>query len=997
MDNKEANRSCQHCGKPLGAKAIQGLCPACLLQAGLPTATGGDSAPGKGFTPPAIKQLAGLFPQLEILELIGQGGMGAVYKARQPELDRFVALKVLAPKDQTDPGFAERFTREARALARLNHPNIVAVYEFGHKDNLHFFIMEYVDGPNLRHIQKAGQLHARETLEIIPQICEALQFAHDEGVVHRDIKPENVLLDQKGRVKIADFGLAKIMGKKHQDFTLTQAGHVMGTPHYMAPEQVEHPQDVDHRADIYSLGVVFYEMLTGELPLGKFAPPSRKVQVDVRLDEVVLRTLEKEPDLRYQQASQVGTEVHTIATTAGIRPTDHVLKTSSCYVSTPEHLRTFKGRFLKICQGKGELRLDSEALSFQSGWQMVTIPLSSIGALAQGNYPITAKPLPLNYMAVTFDQDGATRTLLFTPFKHEGVSVQKTNEVVDQWLSALREAVRNSTGRTISVERLDVDQDRFWGGMIKTFVVSAVACIPGFALIPILLEHRLPNRLSEILPAVIVAAFVTGILFAMRWWRSRSAWKAAARPRPSKQYLNAKLIPLALAVLGVGLLYNWVTEDTAGQFTQRLPGQDNAPSGIKGEDEQGPIEGQLVEFDGRPGDLSGAWPGFRGRNFDAVSKDKIELARTWPEQGPDVLWSVDVGEGHAGAAVLNGRVYILDYDRENQADVVRCLSLEDGKDIWRYSYPVKIKRNHGMSRTVPAVTDKYVVTIGPKCHVTCLDSTTGQFRWMLNLVQDFKTKVPPWYAGQCPLIDDDKAIIAPGGDSLVVAVDCNSGEVVWKSPNPNGWKMTHSSIMPMEFGGKKTYVYCASGGVVGISAADGAILWQYDQWRISIANVPSPVVIGEELIFLSGGYNAGSVMLQLTEQNDTTIPEVLFRLEADVFGSPQHSPIFHEGYIYGVRPDGQFACLDTDGRVIWTSSSADKFGLGPYTIANGLIYVMNNSGLLTLAEATPTSFKKLAQAEVLEGPDSWGPMAVVSGRLILRDLNRMICLNIAAQ
>jgi serine/threonine protein kinase len=263
---------------------------------------------------PDPAKLAQYFPQLEIIELLGQGGMGAVYKARQPALDRLVALKILPRQAAGDPGFAERFNREARALAKLNHPNIVAVHDFGQANGLNYLVMEYVDGPNLRQLEQAGKLTARQALQIIPQICEALQFAHDEGVVHRDIKPENVLLDRKGRVKIADFGLAKILGREAKDWRLTGARDVMGTPHYMAPEQVEHPQQVDHRADIYSLGVVFYEMLTGELPLGKFAPPSQKVQIDVRLDEVVLHALEKEPSRRYQMASQVKTDLDTIST-----------------------------------------------------------------------------------------------------------------------------------------------------------------------------------------------------------------------------------------------------------------------------------------------------------------------------------------------------------------------------------------------------------------------------------------------------------------------------------------------------------------------------------------------------------------------------------------------------------------------------------------------------------------------------------------------------------
>jgi len=307
----EAEATCPNCGGALPKGSLEGLCPACLLDAGVDTKTAEGPA-RKGVEPPPITGLARLFPQLSILQLIGAGGMGAVYKARQPALDRLVALKILPPGDADGINFAERFNREARALARLSHPNIVAVHEFGHVQDLHYFIMEYVDGVNLRQLEQKGRLSPREALQIIPQICDALQYAHDEGVVHRDIKPENVLVDRKGRVKIADFGLAKILGIDAEQARLTAEGQVMGTPHYMAPEQIERPLHVDHRADIYSLGVVFYEMLTGDLPLGKFPPPSRKISVDVRLDEVVLRSLENDPTRRYQRASEVKSELQTI-------------------------------------------------------------------------------------------------------------------------------------------------------------------------------------------------------------------------------------------------------------------------------------------------------------------------------------------------------------------------------------------------------------------------------------------------------------------------------------------------------------------------------------------------------------------------------------------------------------------------------------------------------------------------------------------------------------
>ncbi|MCX6902182.1 MAG: protein kinase, partial [Verrucomicrobia bacterium] len=344
-------KTCPHCAKPVPTTALPGLCPECMLKVGLAAQTGEVGLNGTRIIkaapepPPAPAEVAKLFPQLEILECLGRGGMGVVYKARQPRLNRLVALKILTPEKEGDPQFAERFEREAQALARLNHPNIVTIHDFGQTDGRYYLLMEFVDGLNLRQLERGGQLTAREALQIIPKICEALQFAHDEGVVHRDIKPENILLDKQGRLKIADFGIAKILGpdptvphpslagaRSSSDGEEAAAARpseaspappaqsltkdqVVGTPHYMAPEQVAKPQSVDHRADIYSLGVVFYEMLTGELPLGKFQPPSQKVQVDVRLDEVVLHALEKEPERRYQHAKEVKSDVETIALT----------------------------------------------------------------------------------------------------------------------------------------------------------------------------------------------------------------------------------------------------------------------------------------------------------------------------------------------------------------------------------------------------------------------------------------------------------------------------------------------------------------------------------------------------------------------------------------------------------------------------------------------------------------------------------------------------------
>ena len=305
-----------------------------------PTQPGGAAqTPSEPLSPAA---LAPHFPQLEILECLGRGGMGVVYKARQKALNRFVALKILAPERSTDPGFAERFTAEARTLASLNHPNIVTIHDFGESGGFYHLVMEYVDGVNLRQAMTAGRFTPEQALAIVPPVCEALQYAHDHGVVHRDIKPENLLLDQQGRVKVADFGIAKLLGSATAGGPGTAAADTVpadappagaggietlgasaaGTPQYMAPEQRDRGP-VDHRADIYSLGVVLYELLTGELPGHSLKNPSRRIQIDVRLDEVVLRALAVAPELRFPTATEFRTRVEALtapATPAPIQP-----------------------------------------------------------------------------------------------------------------------------------------------------------------------------------------------------------------------------------------------------------------------------------------------------------------------------------------------------------------------------------------------------------------------------------------------------------------------------------------------------------------------------------------------------------------------------------------------------------------------------------------------------------------------------------------------------
>lgn len=387
---------CPQCGERMPADRPHGICPSCLMRLGFAEPVGGSSGdaatrhPAGRFLAPDPLALASQFPQLEIMEFLGQGGMGAVYRARQKTLDRVVALKILPVDVGRDPAFAERFMREARAMARLTHPHIVMIFDFGETSDYFYFLMEYVDGVNLRQALQDGALRPDDALAIVPQICEALQYAHDQGIVHRDIKPENVLLDRRGQVKIADFGLAKLLRQPGSDWSLTGTGQVVGTLHYMAPEQIERPLSVDHRADIYSLGVVFYELLTGELPLGRFAPPSRKSAVSADLDQVVLRTLEKEPGQRFQQASEVKTAVETAGRVPPAARAFDVEPPDTFRHRLPFAIHSLYGGFAKA---DGILRFDGQTITaeFQvrdellgcltSRVRTVTIPWSEIISL----------------------------------------------------------------------------------------------------------------------------------------------------------------------------------------------------------------------------------------------------------------------------------------------------------------------------------------------------------------------------------------------------------------------------------------------------------------------------------------------------------------------------------------------------------------------------------------------------------------------------------------
>ena len=286
------------------------------------------SARQRRWEPPSAEALDRAMEGYDIEALIGHGGMGAVYKGSQRSLERSVAIKILPPEVAEEQSFSERFRREALAMGKLHHPNIVTIFDFGQVNvpdigEMNFIAMEFVNGTDLYHMIRGGQLDASQALNVMAQVCDALQYAHDQGYVHRDIKPANIFVREDGSVKVGDFGLAKLSNDHLEESAqLTAVGHVIGTPFYMAPESMV-DGSIDHRADIYSLGVMLYEMLTGSVPKGVFSPPSQKVKIDVRLDEVVLKAMQEEPRLRYQQVSEIKQEVAHISSSEMPQPAPH--------------------------------------------------------------------------------------------------------------------------------------------------------------------------------------------------------------------------------------------------------------------------------------------------------------------------------------------------------------------------------------------------------------------------------------------------------------------------------------------------------------------------------------------------------------------------------------------------------------------------------------------------------------------------------------------------
>ncbi len=475
-------------------------------------------------------------------------------------------------------------------------------------------------------------------------------------------------------------------------------------------------------------------------------------------------------------------------------------------------------------------------------------------------------------------------------------------------------------------------------------------------------------------------------------------------PTPSDRTLIKTV--LLMVVAGGGAMAYWFGASATDDLVLREPTPRQLAIGAKPGNIR-PEEVRIGEFfkasNGTPGALAGTWPMFRGADSRNIALAKGLLSNSWPQGGPPKIWSLELGEGYAGAAVREGRVYVLDYDEEEKADALRCLSVDTGKEIWRRWYKVRVKRNHGRSRTVPAVSGKHVVTMGPRCHVMCVDRVTGDFRWGLDLVKAFGSKEPLWYTGQCPLIDKEVAVIAPAGKNvLLMGVDCATGEILWQTPNPNAWNMSHACVMPMTFGGVRMYVYAALGGMVGVAADGenrGAVLWETSAWDHSVI-APSPVQIEEDRIFVTSGHGAGSMMFRVSQQRGGFQVVEEQRWSRKVFACEQQTPLYFQGHLFSVLPKDsgalkmQLVCLTPTGEMIWSSGKANRFGLGPFMIADNKLLVLKDNGILVMLEASTRQYNELARARVLGGKEAWAPMALVGSRLIVRDSRQMVCLEL---
>ncbi len=391
------------------------------------------------------------------------------------------------------------------------------------------------------------------------------------------------------------------------------------------------------------------------------------------------------------------------------------------------------------------------------------------------------------------------------------------------------------------------------------------------------------------------------------------------------------------------------------------------------------------------------WPQFRGSHRDNISQE-TGLLREWPDSGPEVLWTLEVEQGYSGPAIFGGKVFFNDYSSATSEWLVRAVSLETGEELWTFREKRRIRPNHGISRTVPATDGKIVFAFDPKAVLHALDAETGAELWRKNLVQDYASKIPPWYNGQCPLIEDDRVVIATGGSALMVALDKATGDEIWRSENPEGWPLSHASVMPAKLAGVDQYLYNTLMGTHGVSRADGKLLWHYP-FKFNVAVAPSPLAVDGNRVFITAGYDSGGALIEISGEGDSLKTKKIFGHDANEWNSEIHTPIVFDDHLFAVdkKKRGQFTCIDREGKQIWSSTPV-SFDMGSFLLADGMFFILDGkTGLLRLLEASTTEYKELAKAQVLSGHDVWGPMALSGGTLVLRDMAQMKAVRVGAK
>ena len=470
-----------------------------------------------------------------------------------------------------------------------------------------------------------------------------------------------------------------------------------------------------------------------------------------------------------------------------------------------------------------------------------------------------------------------------------------------------------------------------------------------------------------------------------------------------KNLLTAAVVLMLVA--GITATGWWLVHDPVKEMKMAVPGMDT--SGTKRVEKSQDVKiGESFTYYGTTQEMPGhGWPRFRGEDLDNVNKEKIPLTEKLVNPSGHILWKIKLGEGHAGPAVYGGRVYLLDYDEIKKSDALRCFSLLTGKELWRREYKVHLKRNHGLSRTIPAVNEKYVVTIGPKCQVMCVDRITGDLKWGIDLEKQYGTEVPFWYTGQCPLLAGDTAILAPGGKALLAGIDCRTGKSLWETPNPRKWKMSHSSVMKATIGGKKMYVYFAIGGICGVSASGpdtGHLLWESTGFAPAVV-APSPLVLDDGRILLTAGYGAGTALIQVSNKGGAWSVAMLQHFRpSEGIASEQQTPVFYKGSVYAILPKdagggrNQFVSVSgkDEKKLVMTSGKNERFGLGPYIVADDKFFILDDDGEMTIARVSSSEFTVLDKVKILDGQDAWGPLAVTNGYLLARDSKQLVCIDL---